>query len=185
MSLSYGLLGLLNYAPLSGYDLKKIFDDSINFFWSAQTSQIYRELKALEKQGCVTSVIKISQTGPNKRIYKITKLGAVRLKQWLMNIPDEIGEDNRNEFLMRVFLGSNIGKDELIKQLTSRLDKYRRDQQRLKSLEKNIQKYVSRFNGKNELPFWRISLSRGFHDVTSHIQWAEESIAFLKKLGHK
>lgn len=40
MSLSYGLLGLLNYFPMSGYDLKKIFDDSINFFWAAQTSQI-------------------------------------------------------------------------------------------------------------------------------------------------
>jgi DNA-binding PadR family transcriptional regulator len=185
MSLSYGLLGLLKYAPMSGYDLKKIFDDSVRFFWSAQTSQIYRELNALEKKGCVASTIKLNKTGPNKRVYKITKLGMAHLKQWLMNIPDEIGEDNRNEFLMRVFLASNIGGNELLRQLKNRLEKYRRDFQRLKSVEKNVQKYVSKFNGENEIPFWQISLSRGFHDVASHIQWAEESIEFLQKRGYK
>lgn len=50
MSLPHAILGLLNYMPMTGYDLKNFFDDSIDFFWSAQMSQIYRELKNLEKR---------------------------------------------------------------------------------------------------------------------------------------
>jgi len=44
MALKHGLLGLLNYKSETGYDLDKLFKQSLNFFWKAQTSQIYREL---------------------------------------------------------------------------------------------------------------------------------------------
>ena len=42
--LKHGILGLLNYHSLTGYEIMEVFRDSLNFFWSAQTSQIYREL---------------------------------------------------------------------------------------------------------------------------------------------
>ena len=41
MSLKHALLGLLNYRPMTGYDLKQRFDHSISHFWSANLSQIY------------------------------------------------------------------------------------------------------------------------------------------------
>ena len=44
MSLTYGILGFLSYGSMTGYDLAKAFSCSVNFFWNAQTSQIYREL---------------------------------------------------------------------------------------------------------------------------------------------
>ena len=53
--LKQGILGLLNYGDMSGYEIKTIFQQSLNYFWTAQTSQIYRELQALEKDGWVTS----------------------------------------------------------------------------------------------------------------------------------
>ena len=42
MSLEYAILGFLCYKPLSGYDLKKIFDNSVQHFWPADQGQIYR-----------------------------------------------------------------------------------------------------------------------------------------------
>ena len=42
MALKQGLLGLLNYGEMTGYELAKVFNDSLSFFWQAQTSQIYR-----------------------------------------------------------------------------------------------------------------------------------------------
>lgn len=180
MSLSHGLLGLLSYAPMSGYDLKKIFDDSINFFWSAQTSQIYRELKALEASGCVESSIEAGQAGPNKRIYRITDSGRERLKRWLLDTSDETGEDNRNEFLLRVFLSSNVGMDALQRILEARLAKYRRDIQRLEALGAAVEKYRSKIDVDAQMPFWSIAISRGFHDVGSHIHWAEESLKAIQ-----
>ena len=46
MSLDHAILGFLNYKPLSGYDLKKVFDSSVRHFWYADQSQIYRTLSS-------------------------------------------------------------------------------------------------------------------------------------------
>src|SRR3989339_1985319 len=117
MSLPYGLLGLLNYFSMSGYDLKKMFNDSINFFWAAETSQIYRELNGLEKKGDIVSKVTASAKGPNKRVYTITKQGKTNLKKWLDNPPEIIGEDQRNAFLIRVLHSSQIGFKKLHPQM--------------------------------------------------------------------
>ena len=53
MSLEYAILGFLNYSPMSGYDLKKLFDNSVRHFWPADQSQIYRTLGKLAEQGYV------------------------------------------------------------------------------------------------------------------------------------
>ncbi len=180
MSLPHAILGLLNYMPMSGYELKRFFDDSINFFWSAQTSQIYRELKRLEMDGRVESREESSTKGPNKRIYRITDKGVSHLKEWLTDVPEKIDEDNRNAFLLRVMLLSNLGVEELAAQIEERLKKYRKDLASLRAVEGRLQDYL-RMTGRSEaLVFWRITLSRGFHDISSHIAWAEESLRELK-----
>jgi DNA-binding PadR family transcriptional regulator len=167
---------------MTGYDLKKLFDDSINFFWSAQTSQIYRELKTWEKKGCIASTVQPSQKGPDKRIYSITEQGINCLENWLSDMPDEVDEDNRNAFLLRVFLLSQLGVDELVFQIQKRLKKYRRDLLSLKTVESKMQEYAQMFDREDEVYFWKITLSRGYHDVESHIHWAEESLEYLEKL---
>jgi len=53
MALEHAILGFLDYGPMSGYDLKKTFDDSVNHFWTAQQSQIYRALKKMVGDGWV------------------------------------------------------------------------------------------------------------------------------------
>ena len=58
MALKQGLLGLLNYGEMTGYELAKVFNDSLSFFWQAQTSQIYRELNQLEAEGLLHSGLK-------------------------------------------------------------------------------------------------------------------------------
>ncbi|GAH00237.1 unnamed protein product, partial [marine sediment metagenome] len=55
MSLRNALLGLLNYRPRTGYELKKIFEDSIGFYWTTKTSQIYNELNKLEEKRLIKS----------------------------------------------------------------------------------------------------------------------------------
>ena len=48
--LKHGILGLLNYGDMTGYEIREVFNKSLNFFWQAQSSQIYRELRTLEKK---------------------------------------------------------------------------------------------------------------------------------------
>ncbi len=41
MSLRHALLGLLSEGPASGYDLLKLFDNSLANVWPATQSQLY------------------------------------------------------------------------------------------------------------------------------------------------
>lgn len=183
MSLSYALLGLLNYYPMTGYDLKKIFDDSINFFWPAQTSQIYRELKALEQKGYLVSKIQPSEKGPDKRIYSITEQGLSSLKEWLADPPNDMDEVNRNTFMVRVFFSSHVGIDELHFQVQKRLKEYKKEYQALRLLENNkVNEYKQMVGKDDEVLHWKIVLNRGFYDVEAKIRWAEETLEFLQKL---
>jgi PadR family transcriptional regulator, regulatory protein AphA len=180
MSLSYGLLGLLNYFPMSGYDLKKIFNDSINFFWAAETSQIYRELNALEKKGDIASKVKASAKGPHKRVYEITKQGKIDLTHWLENPPEVIGEDQRNAFLIRVLHSSQIGFKKLLPQVRKRLAAYQMELDQLGMVERRLKEYLRLSGQEANLPYWKIVLSRGRHVTKANLQWARETIGFLK-----
>ena len=53
MSLPHALIGLLLDRPMTGYDLKLLFDKELNSFWPAQMSQIYRELGNIGSKGIV------------------------------------------------------------------------------------------------------------------------------------
>ena len=71
---SWALLGMLSYEhELSGYDIRKWSDWSMQFFYGSPAySQIYSELKKLEQLGLVTSRVENSGGTRNRRLYKIT-----------------------------------------------------------------------------------------------------------------
>ncbi len=50
------ILGLLNEEPLSGYDIKKIIDIRMSFFWQESYGQIYPELAKLREEGLVEQI---------------------------------------------------------------------------------------------------------------------------------
>lgn len=172
MSLSYALLGFLNYAPMTGYDLKKTLDDSVFFFWSAHTSQIYRELKVLEKEGYIVSIVKPSDKGPNRREYCITDSGISHLRNWLAE--GHADEHMRNEFMVWLLFSSNVGRDEIYLQMQRKLEEYTKEYQMLQAVEGEIQSYVQRFGKENEEFYWEMVLKRGLYDVEAKIRWAED-----------
>ncbi|MCG1013246.1 PadR family transcriptional regulator [Tepidanaerobacter sp. GT38] len=72
MSISLAILGLLSYKPMSGYDLKKIIQDSSFMYWSGNNNQIYKALSELRDKGFVTNEVIHQDGAPTKKIYKIT-----------------------------------------------------------------------------------------------------------------
>jgi len=105
MSLQYAILGLLNYDSMTGYDIKKMFDEAINNFWAASISQIYRELGTLEGKGYLTSVIHQQDDRPDKRIYSITDSGKAAFRSWITNFPEKLAKEKRDEFALEYSLG--------------------------------------------------------------------------------
>ncbi|MFF3857775.1 PadR family transcriptional regulator [Streptomyces sp. NPDC002209] len=87
---SWAVLGLLSFGEeLSGYDLKKWSDRSLRFFyWSPSFSQIYSELKRLEKTGYASSRLVAQETGTrDKRVYRITAEGMAAVRAWARETP--------------------------------------------------------------------------------------------------
>lgn len=86
---SWALLGMLSYEyELSGYDIRKWIDWSMRFFYGSPAySQIYSELKKLERLGLVTSRVEGSGNTRNRRLYKITEAGLDAVTRWANDAP--------------------------------------------------------------------------------------------------
>jgi DNA-binding PadR family transcriptional regulator len=82
VSLKYALLGFLTTEPASGYQIAQEFGDSMGWFWYASHSQIHPELRRLQGQGLVTSVVSDAD-GRGTRIFSITAAGEEELRRWL------------------------------------------------------------------------------------------------------
>jgi len=160
---------------MTGYELKKILDDSVNFFWLAQTSQIYRELNNLEKNGCVVSEVLPSTKGPNKRRYSITQNGKDSFSNWLKEANTD--EFMRNEFMLWILFSSELGSDELSLQLQIKLREYKKEYEMLMSVKEHLLDYAKLYGNESDNLRWQIVLNRGIHDVSAKISWAEETLS--------
>jgi DNA-binding PadR family transcriptional regulator len=182
MSLQYAILGLLSYRSMTGYDLKKMFDDSINNFWAASLSQIYRELGTLENKGYLTSEIEKQNDRPDKRIYDITGEGKAAFREWITNFPEKLSKEKRDEFTLRLFFGSNLSKQDLIIQLRRFLKEMQEQLEKIQYFNRISEQYVAQmklFNGEGI--YWKLILRRAQMNTETSIQWANESLEELMK----
>lgn len=117
---SWAILAILSYEDeLSGYDVKKVAEWSLRYFyWSPQFSQIYAELKKLEKLGLVTSRLDHDNGARSRRLYKINQAGLEAVRGWANDTPAE-PPMLKHSVLLRVAFGhlTNPGKlKELLEQ---------------------------------------------------------------------
>jgi DNA-binding PadR family transcriptional regulator len=103
---SWAVLGMLSFEQeLSGYDIKKWADWSLKlFYWSPSFSQIYGELKRLERHGYVTSRTVMQDEVRGKRVYAITDSGREAARRWARDAAVE-PPVLKHGVLLRVWLG--------------------------------------------------------------------------------
>jgi PadR family transcriptional regulator AphA len=85
--LRFAILGSLSTAPCSGYDLARQFGMGLGWFWSANHSQIYPELRRLSAEGLVEGSVTTVGEKLEKRIYAITDAGRDELVSWVSGPP--------------------------------------------------------------------------------------------------
>ncbi|GHB45506.1 hypothetical protein GCM10010377_40370 [Streptomyces viridiviolaceus] len=112
---SWAVLGLLSFGEeLSGYDLKKWSDWSLRFFyWSPSFSQIYGELKRLERVGYVSSRMVAQETGSrDKRVYRMTDEGLAAVRTWAREAPVE-PPVLKHGVMLRLWLGHLLEPEQM------------------------------------------------------------------------
>ena len=107
--LKHGILGLLNYGEMTGYQIMQVFRDSLNYFWTAQTSQIYRELRTLEDGGLVAHEDVKGDRRPDSKLFSITDAGRAELLKWLCS---ENSIDTRSRLMMMTFFRGELSAEE-------------------------------------------------------------------------
>lgn len=183
MSLKHGLLGLLNYGSMTGYDLKKTFDDSLSFFWRAKTSQIYRELNAMEKDGLLSSEHVIQTDKPNKRLYQITDAGQAELRRWLANPEDDIAAamQPKSAFLMRVFFAGETSKQDQLALLRAYREQCVQAGNSMDVAYRSINEYGETVNDQEKSKHWGLTALYGTIFYQAGADWASKAIALLEE----
>jgi PadR family transcriptional regulator AphA len=178
MSLDYAILGFLNYRPYSGYDLKKVFDTSVQHFWSADQSQIYRTLSRLSKQGLV-DLEKIHQDDrPDRKVYHITEDGRSALIEWLSGPPPF--SEPRSAPLIQVFFMGQISDEEVLQRFESYAQIMRMLLDRYAGVPQDVEEIYKDVQSKRERFFWMLTLENGIANMRANLEWAESVIKRIK-----
>lgn len=180
MSLKYGLLGLLNYRPMTGYDLNSVFENSLRYFWRAQKSQIYRELKTMEGEGWVASELILQTDKPNKRVYSITPAGQQALRLWLHQPLYAHEEQLHSELLLQLFFSGALPLDINLQNIGA-LKSYclaavnALDQ----GAEQTIDSYGGALRGAGDPLYWRFTVDYGRRYYQMCAEWADSMLEVL------
>jgi len=183
MHLEHVILGFLNYMPLTGYDLKRSFDASVQHFWPTDRSQIYKTLSRLADRGWVTVEVVHQESLPNRKVYTITSSGRAALREWSESEPEP--PKARDPFLIQVFFGGMLDHKQAIEFLEAR--------------SKQLRDFLGTYqaiadapltDAQNQTPprerfFWYLTLDNGFSIRQAELRWLEDTIERIRRKEYR
>ena len=173
----FAVLGILSYGPMSGYDIKKFYEQSVAGFWSESYGQIYPILKRLAEEELTTRSVHKQKGKPDRHIYALTEKGREELQQWLVEPTSRhIG---RHEILLKLMFGKQISVADNIHQIEHFQNRQTNELKEIEILKKRFE--LAEVDDPN-LPFWQLAFTYGEHVNRAYINWAEEAIAALRKM---
>jgi len=180
MPLAHAILGFLEYQPMTGYDLKKYFDQSIQHFWSATQSHIYKELETLEKDGMVESRIIPQEGKPNRKQYQITDAGRNELRTWVSTpLPVEV---RREAWLIQIFFAHGITNEGIVHLFEKRIETLRNCLAQSQMSQAHIDENYKRVGIKRLRDLWQLTLDYGTVYYENEIAWLEKTMSRVRNL---
>jgi PadR family transcriptional regulator, regulatory protein AphA len=176
----FAMLGLLSIRPMTGYELRKLSEESIQHFWRESFGQIYPSLRALEVQGMVTRTEEMGEVRgrPARQVYALTDGGREALRTWVA-VPAR-PEVPRNELLLKLFFGRQVPAEVNLRQIAERRRICVEELEGYKAIEKRIR---AAYQGCPDLPFWLLTLNYGKQYTEAEIAWCDEAQEILKGLA--
>lgn len=169
MSINYAILGLLSHKPMTGYDLKKLIQESPFMPWSGNNNQIYKALMELNNEGFVTNEIFHQNSSPSKKVYTITNDGLNELKNWLHSPP--ILPEIKKNFLIQLGWSGYLEEEELEILLTF----YEQDLERMILLEQEKSLgYYSPSRNKREKIIWDSIYKNMIKSYENELLWLKD-----------
>jgi PadR family transcriptional regulator, regulatory protein AphA len=173
----YAVLGALSICPGSGYDIKKLMEQSTSNFWNESYGQIYPILKQLIEEGLATSQAEKQEGKPERYVYTLTERGTEELQRWLTEPVEYVVE--RNELLLKLYFGAHIPREKNIEHVRT----FQQLQTQLLRKYENIELYLQAgLVSAPELLYPLLTLRYGKHRCQALLAWCEETLATLQAL---
>ncbi len=88
-SIQAELLLLLGQRPSHGYELIQRLNEADFKSGEADAATVYRNLRRMDKDGLIESHWEVGESGPGRRLYKLTTQGEEALKLWAKYIAQQ------------------------------------------------------------------------------------------------
>lgn len=169
MSIKYAILGLLSWKSFTGYEMKKVFEESSVMYWSGNNNQIYKALLQLLEEGLVTGEVQHREASPSKKVYTITGDGLTELKKWVVSPPE--APEFRKPFLVRLAWADQLNNEELNELLL----KYENEikLQLLINQEKNRRGVNSPKRSPREAFLWDMISNNLISSLNNELDWVQ------------
>ena len=171
---------------MTGYDLKRIIDQSISNFWHAHHSQIYTTLRKMEADGLVESEIDGQDDKLNKRLYHITDAGRAEFHAWLSQPMTELPA-GKNDHMVRLFFSAARDRETILNELhiqrqlhQQQLEKYQHmDIEQLAANGNwNIDDFMARM--QHDIGFWQLTLQYGIAYEQLYVKTIDQMIDWVE-----
>lgn len=100
-SIQAELLLLIGQRPSHGYELIQRLNATDFKSGEADAATVYRNLRRMDKDGLIISHWEVGESGPGRRLYKLTQLGEESLKVWARYIAQQ--KEKLENFLQAYF----------------------------------------------------------------------------------
>jgi PadR family transcriptional regulator, regulatory protein AphA len=156
----------------SGYELLQRIRRSVGYFWTPARSHVYSILPRLAALGYATRSEVAGSRAPDKHVYEITEAGREALAAWLSS-PTLVGGPGRNPFLLKLFFGDALERDEIVAHVRGHRDRIAAELAELEELE-------SELDAGNNVLGW-LALRYGLAHDRATLRWADEAVAILRQ----
>lgn len=173
-TLSLAILGLISQRPLTGYDLRKVFQTTPMGHFSSSPGAIYPALKRIEEAGWIRSATADGQTGRQRVAYEITARGLAVLKEHLSRpVTQEDVTWRLDQLMLRfAFMDGILGRERIVpflQEFAAQLDTHVAD----------LRRYFDSMKGILP-PCGRLAMEQGIQSYEMNAQWARRALQELQ-----
>ncbi|MCK4798513.1 MAG: PadR family transcriptional regulator [Spirochaetes bacterium] len=171
----YAILGMLLTCPMSGYDIKKNTDNTINYFWHENYGHIYPVLKKMLQEGLVLCKTIENYGAPSRNVYSITETGKTQFIEWLNEGVEP--EKYRKELLLKIFFADHSTPEKVKEKVKKEMTYHLGLLEEYKMVESHIQSHK---NDENYSPYWLMTLQNGIISSKAQIEWCKQTLKELE-----
>ncbi|MEV4114776.1 PadR family transcriptional regulator [Nonomuraea sp. NPDC049695] len=194
MSLRHALLAMLTAEPMTGYELVKYFDGSVAYVWSAPHSQIYPELRRMERDGLVDVETVPRGEHAKKRVYSINEAGLEEFQRWIRELTPY--QPERDVYRLKAAHFEQSTYEAARRQMQEHLNYYTRALQIWKQVLDDVdnrrvsllrERLAQRPEEEHEaiVAFRKLTFRGQIAKARMEIQWAKDGLALLDELESK